>query len=290
VSRDTAARTVKTDVKPLLPAMRGLLYVAAVLVFLAGCQLFIFTGHTGSYFAFTIRNPLAAAFLGAGYWASAPFEALAARQRIWANARVVVPTVVVFTLLTLVATLTHLGTFHLSSQFAIGTRLVTWAWIAIYIVVPFLMLIFLADQLRTPGVDPPRSVLLPVWVYGLLAAQAVVLLGLGVALLTTSGQGAAWWPWKLTPLLAPATGAWLIAFGLAAAQVLAERDARRVLPVSVGSVVLAVLQLIALARYPGRFEWSSAVGVIYLALLGTMLITGSVGLAGARTRLGAPGS
>jgi hypothetical protein len=268
--------------------MRGLLYVAAVLVFLAGCQLFIFSDHTASYFAWTIRNPLAAAFLGAGYWASAPFEALAARQRIWANARVVVPTVLVFTLLTLAATLTHLGTFHLDRQFAISTRLVTGAWIAIYIAVPFLMLIFLAVQLRTPGVDPPRSVPLPAWLYGLLGVQAVVLLGLGVALLAT--PGAAWWPWKLTPLLASATGAWLIAFGVSAAQVLAERDARRVLPVSVGSVVLGVLQLIALARYPGRFEWSHAVGVLYLALLVTMLITGSVGLARALARPQAPGA
>jgi hypothetical protein len=131
-------------------------------------------------------------------------------------------------------------------------------------------------------------VALPAWVYGLLAVQAPVLLGLGVALLATSGQGAGWWPWKLTPLLASAIGAWLIAFGVAAAQVLAERDARRALPVSVGSVVLAVLQLIALARYPSRFAWSSSVGVLYLVLLVSMLITGSVGLARARTRPDAP--
>jgi len=110
-----------------------------------------------------------------------------------------------------------------------------------------------------------------------------VLLGLGVALLAVPGH-VAWWPWKLTPLLVPATGAWLIGFGVAAAQEVAERDARRLRPASVGSVLLAVLQLIALARYPGRFEWSSAAGVIYLALLATMLITGGVALARARSR------
>jgi hypothetical protein len=266
--------------------MRTLLYVAAVLVFLAGCQLFIFTGRTASYFAFTIHNPLAAAFLGAGYWASAPFETLAARQRVWANARIAVPTVLVFTLLTLAATLTHLGTFHLGSQFAISTRLVTWAWLAIYILVPLMMLVILVVQLRTPGGDPPRSAPLPGWLCGLLAVQALVLLGLGVALLVAPGLPHSWWPWKLTPLLAPATGAWLIGFGLAAAQEVAERDARRLLPASVGSIALAVLQLIALARYPGRFEWSSAGGVIYLALLAMMLITGGVGLALTRTRAG----
>src|SRR5215472_4760322 len=263
--------------------MRGLLYVAAVLVLLAGFQLFVFTDSTARYFAWTIRNPLGAAFLGAGYWASFAFEALAARQRVWANARIAVPTVLVFTVLTLVATLLNLGQFHLGGQFAISTRAVTWAWIAIYTVVPLLMVIILAVQLRTPGGDPPRSAPLPGWVYALLAVQAVVLLGLGVALFAAPGQ-AAWWPWKLTPLLAQATGAWLIGFGVAAAHELAERDAGRLVPASAGSVVLVVLQSIALARYPGRFEWSSAVGVIYLALLATMLITGGTGLALARSR------
>jgi hypothetical protein len=290
MSQDTATRAVKPAVKPLLPAMRGLLYVAAVLVFLAGCQLFIFSDRTASYFAWTIRSPLAAAFLGAGYWASVPFEALAARQRIWANARIAVPTVLVFTLLTLVTTLAHLDLFHLGGQFAISTRLVTWAWLAIYITVPLLMLIFLAVQLRTPGIDPPRSALLPPWLYGLLTLQAIVMLSLGVALVATSGQGAPWWPWKLTPLLAQAIGAWLIGFGVAAVQELVEEDARRLLPASVSSVLLAVLLFVALARYPDRFEWSSAAGAVYLFLLVTLLVTGGVGLARARAHPGAPTS
>ena len=54
-------------VKPIAPAMRWLLFAAAVLVFTAGFQLFVLTEHTGTYFAWTIANPLAAAFLGASY-------------------------------------------------------------------------------------------------------------------------------------------------------------------------------------------------------------------------------
>jgi hypothetical protein len=290
MSHGTATRSVKAAGKPLLPGMRRLLHVAAVLVLLAGFQLFVFTEHTASYFAWTIRNPLAAAFLGAGYWASASFEALAARQRIWANARIAVPTVLVFTVLTLVATLGHLELFHLGSQFAASTRIVTWAWIAIYTVVPVLMLIILTVQLRTPGDDPARAAPLPGWVYGLLAAQAAALLSFGLALFAVPDQAAPWWPWKLTPLLAQATGAWLIGFGVAAAHELAERDARRVLPASLSSVLLAVLQFIALARYPDRFAWSSAAGVIYVAFLVTMLVTGGVGLARARARPASPRS
>jgi len=40
-----------------------------------------------------------------------------------------------------------------------------------------------------------------------------------------------------------------------------------------------LLQVIALVRYPHQFEWGSASGIIYLVFLGTMLLTGTVGLA-----------
>jgi hypothetical protein len=207
--------------------MRRLLFTAAVLVLLAGIQLFVFTGRTDHFFAFTIANPLAAAFLGAGYWAAVAIEALAGRQALWASARIAVPAVLVFTVLTLAVTLTHLGQFHLGGRFAAGTQIVTVAWIAIYVLVPALMLILLLRQARTPGEDPPRASGLPAWLYVGLALQAAVLLGLGIALFAAPGAAAPLWPWALTPMMAQATGAWLISLGVAAGQALAERDARR---------------------------------------------------------------
>ena len=105
--------------KRLAPGMRRLLYTASVLVLLAGIQLFVFTGRTDSFFAFTVANPLAAAFLGAAYWAAVAIEALAGRQAVWANARIAVPAVLVFTILTLAVTLTHLGQLHLGGRFAV---------------------------------------------------------------------------------------------------------------------------------------------------------------------------
>jgi hypothetical protein len=264
--------------RPLVPGMRRLLFTAAVLVLLAGLQLFVFTGRTGTFFAWTIANPLAAAFLGAGYWASVSIEALAARQPLWANARIAVPTVFVFTVLTLVATLLHLGQFHLGGRFGAGTQIVTVAWIAVYAVVPLLMLIVLVVQARTPGVDPPRSAGLPAWLYAVLGTQAVVLLGFGVALFAAPGQAAPLWPWKLTPLGAQATAAWLISLGVAATHALLERDARRLRPAAVGYILLAVLEAVALARYPHRFEWHSASGTVYLIFLATMLLAGAGGM------------
>ena len=272
--------------RPLVPGMRRLLFTASVLVLLAGIQLFVFTGQTSHFFAFTIANPLAAAFLGAAYWAAVAIEALAGRQALWANARIAVPAVLVFTVLTLAVTLTHLGQLHLGSQHPAGTQIVTVAWIAIYVLVPALMLILLVVQARTPGTDPPRTAGLPAWLYAVLAAQAIVLLGLGIALFAAPAQAASLWPWRLTPMMAQATGAWLIALGVAAAHALAERDARRLRPAAAGSILLAAALAVALARYPHQFAWRSASGIAYLIFLATMLLTGAVGLARGLPRSG----
>jgi hypothetical protein len=265
--------------RALAPGMRRLLFTASVLVLLAGIQLFVFTGRTDHFFAFTIANPLAATFLGAAYWAAVPIEALAARQPLWANARIAAPAVFVFTVLTLAVTLTHLGQLHLGGRFAAGTQIVTVAWIAIYVLVPALMLILLGVQARTPGADPPRASGLPAWLYVGLALQAAVLLGLGIALFAAPEAAAPLWPWALTPMMPQATGAWLISLGVAAGHALAEREACRLRPAAAGYILLAVLLSIALARYPHQFQWGSASGITYLIFLATMLLTGAVGFA-----------
>jgi hypothetical protein len=271
-------RDANLTLEPLGHGMRRLLFIAAFLVFLAGFQLFVFTGQTATHFAWTIVNPLAAAFLGAAYWAAVAIEALAGRQALWANGRIAVPAVLVFTVLTLVTTLLHLGKFHLGAKFASGTQVVTWAWIAIYALVPVLMLIVLVRQARVPGTDPPRSAPLPRWLNVLLGAQAVVLIGFGIVLFIAPRQTAPLWPWKLTTLVAQATASWLIALGVAAAQALIERDARRLLPASAGYLLLGILELVALARYPHQFRWGSGPGVIYVIFVGTILLAGAAGL------------
>jgi hypothetical protein len=278
--RAAGSRPIDTNLtlKPLVPGMRWLLFIAAGLVFLAGFQLFVFTGQTATHFAWTIVNPLAAAFLGAAYWSAFAIEALAGRQALWASARIAVPAVLVFTVLTLMTTLLHLGKFHLGAKFEAATQFVTWAWIAIYALVPLLMLIVLVRQARAPGTDPPRTARLPRWLYVLLGVQAIVLVGFGIALLIAPAQTAPLWPWKLTTLVAQASGSWLIALGVAAAQALIERDARRLLPASAGYVLLGILELIALARYPHQFRWGSMPGVVYLIFLGTILTAGAAGL------------
>jgi hypothetical protein len=263
-------------VTPLTAGMRRLLIVSGGLVLVTAVQLFVFSEQTDVLFAWTIQPPLTAASLGAAYAASCVLEWLAARERTWARARVAVPAVLMFTTLTLAATLFHLDRFHLDSPAPV-TRAAAWAWLVIYASVPPVMAVLLARQLWASGVDPPQSARLAPAVRGLLAFQAVVMLGLGSALFVAPQFVAAVWPWALTPLTARATGAWLVGLGVAAVHVVVEDDPWRVRPAMAGFAALGALQLVALARYPGSVNWAGPSGWVYVGFLLTLLGIGLVG-------------
>lgn len=258
--------------------MRALLWVATVLVFLAGVQLFLFPERTERYFAWTIDPPLTAVFLGAAYWSSVAFEARAALARTWADARIAVPTVFVFTTLTLLVTLVHIDAFHLGSTHEVGTRAVTWAWIAIYVTVPVVMAVLWVAQERQPGGDPPPQAPLPGWLTVLVGVQALILLPLGAYLLLAPEDASAVWPWDLTALTGRATGAWVMSLGVAAAHAVVERDVGRLQPAAVAYLTFGVLQTIALLRYPDTPDWADPSAVVYVAFLASAVVAGGAAL------------
>ena len=269
-----------TPIRPLTAGMRRMLLAASALVFVVGIQLFILAEQTDRYFAWTINPPLTAAFLGAAYWASFLLEFLAARQPVWARARIAVPAVLLFTGLMLVATLLHLDRFHLDSAFG-------WVWLAVYVVVPPLMLALLVHQLRVPGRDPPRRAPLRPWLRLVLCFHAAVLLALGAALFLLPQTAAPLWPWMLTPLTGRAIGAWLLALGVAAAHLSWENDVERGHVAMPGYAVLGGLELVALARYPGALDWGEPRAWVYLLFLLSVLAVGLYGWRAASS-LGSP--
>lgn len=263
--------------RPLTTGMRLMLVVASALVFLVGIQLFVLTEHTARYFAWTVNPPLTAAALGGAYWASSVLELLAARQRTWARARIAVPAVLVFTTLTLATTLLHLDRFHLGGRFAVATQVATWAWIAVYALVPVLMSILLVFQHRAAGIDVPRRNSLPRWLRVVLGVHAVVMLSLGFGLFLAPEATLALWPWMLTPLTARAIGGWLLGLGLAAAHAAAENDWSRVTVATHAYILLGVLEFVALMRYPNTVDWGRPGTWIYLLFLVSFLLVGIYG-------------
>lgn len=255
---------------------RTILLIASVLVFMVGVQLFVLTESTDRLFAWTINSPLTAAFLGAAYWASCVMEFTASRRPRWADARIAIPAVLVFTGVTLVVTLIHLDLFHLDEP-SLVTRFLTWSWLFVYAVVPPVMLVLLVRQMRAPGVDPARRWTLPAWFRVLLGIHAAVLVPMGISLLFVPDVAAQWWPWALTPLTGRAIGAWLVGLGIAAAQAVGENDWMRIRPATMSYAAFAVLEFGALARYPDEVAWSTPQAWVYLVFLASSLGIGGYG-------------
>jgi hypothetical protein len=259
-------------IRPVHPGWRLVFPPFLVLTALSTVILYVDATDTDEIFAWTVLPPVSAAFLGAGYASGFVLMALTVRERVWANARVALVTVLVFTLCTLGATLAHLGNFHFDRtglpQFA------AWFWLAVYVVVPLTMSVVLVLQVRMPGVDPEVRRPLPPVLRVVLAIQAVALGVVGAALLLDPARMQPLWPWELTPLTARAIGAWVFALGAAAAMVVAERDAWRLRAAAVTYVVLGVLHLGALVRFADDIRWGEPQTWIYLVVVASMVVTG----------------
>lgn len=112
-------------IKPTLIWTRRVLYFSSALVISVGLSLYLLSESTETFFSWTIQVPLTAAFLGSGYLSSFILEFLAAREPVWARSRIAMPAVLVFTILTLIATLIHLDKFHFNAP-QILTAAGTW--------------------------------------------------------------------------------------------------------------------------------------------------------------------
>ncbi|GAA4667542.1 hypothetical protein [Kineococcus glutinatus] len=268
--------------RPLVPAVRALLAAFAVLTLVATTQLFVFGRDTASGFAWTVRPPLSAAFLGAGYGAGCVLVVLSLRRGTWGAARVGFLTVWLFATAVLLVTLLHLDRFHLGAA-GFVPRAAAWGWLAVYVAVPVAMAVALHAQLRAPGEDPRAGPRLGRGLHVALGAQAVLFLLVGVALFAVPAARDRW-PWQLTPLTARAIACWLLALGLAAVLVVADDDLQRLRPAAATYAVLGVLQLFALLRFRADVDWGRAAAWAYLAAVCAVLSSGAAGLARSRRR------
>ncbi len=273
---------MEANFRPLSKWMRWLLYAASCLVFLAGFQLFILTEYTDRYFAWTITPPITAAFLGGAYWASVAVELIAAREHFWARARIAIPAVWLFTTLTLIVTLLQLDKFHFNSPDLIP-RFAAWFWLAIYAGVPIAILLTLVVQRRISGGDPLRQSHFPTWLRFMLPVQGGIMLIVGAALFVAPSTTISIWPWKLTLLTGRAIGAWLLAIGVASFHAIWENDLLRIRPLGGGFAVIALLEIVAMLRYPQNLDWSLPQTWVYLIFTLTVFVVGFYVLLRSRT-------
>ncbi len=255
-----------------MSATRIILRVAAVLVSIAGFQLFVLGEHTDAYFAWTIKSPITAAFIGAAYWSSLPIVLGGVRGRVWAQTRISYFSPLVFTVSMLIATAMHLDALHLHQTGALFPVFAAWSWVAVYFIVPVAEIVILGFQLRAPGGDPPRIAPMPVAIRAIILAQAAIMLLIGAVLFVAPLAGAGLWPWKLTAFTAQVTGGWLLGLGVAGAEAVWENDWTRV-TAAVGSyLAFGVLQAVVLLRYGASLGWGGAGLSVYTAFIASIVI------------------
>ena len=264
------------NLKQTTAGIRIILYVASFLVLSVGLSLYFLSAKTDIYFSWTIDPPMTAAFLGAGYLASFLIEFLAAREKIWARARIAVPGVLAFTILTSIVTLIHLDKFHFDSPVFI-TLAGTWVWLFIYISVPIALSILWALQARQPGADPDRKVLLPVWLRSTLILQGLVMFIFGSAMLLIPEVTIPLWPWKLSVLTSRAIGAWGVGIGVIALHAAWENAWARLSPMFISYFTYGALQVINLLRYPDVIDWASPSAMLYTLFVISIFLAGAYG-------------
>jgi hypothetical protein len=269
------------------PGMRRMLYIASGLVFLVGVPLFLLPNSTATYFSWTVNPPITAMFLGAAYWSSFCLEFFCARELYWDRARVAVPAVLLFTFLTLVATLLHIDKFHFGSDFQLITQLGTWVWLGVYAFVPPVLAFLWFQQSKVSGTNSSASTPLPTWVKRVLIVHAGIFLPLGVLFFIVPTQVTPlFWSWSLSALTGRAVGAWLLGIGTAAAHMAWEDDLARSYGGLIGYTMFGVLELIALARFATArtvdtneliIAWGSWQAWAYLLILLSVVVAGGYG-------------
>ena len=264
--------------RPMTPGVRAGLVAIASVIFWLGLSLFVFPGHTDTLFAWTIQPPLTAAFLGASYWASTTLAVACASERDWARGRAFAAPYLVAGVVLLWVTLVHIDRFHMDA-------VTGWAWLILYVVFPPSVLVLLGRQLRTPGVEPAVRAPIAPPILALIAAQGIVMVALGAALVIAPVDAASLWPWTVTPLTGRAIGTFVLAQGVLSLVVCRERDWSRVRPAMLQCAVVGTLQLVAILRFSDTLDWDTAGAWIYLGFVVSLLAVGAYGtLRAVRTR------
>jgi hypothetical protein len=190
----------------LLALTRAGIWVLFVLALANGLFLYLAPSQAAVHYAWSIKPPVSAAFIGAGFLAGSVVTALVlfATKR-WRSLQTLPPALWVLATSLLVATIVH----HAKFKFGYPP---TWLWLIVYAGVPLAVPVLVYRQRRTaesrPATDPA---LRPTRV--LSAIFGVLLLAGATALYAAPVAVGKHWPWLLTPLLGRVVAAWYALFG-----------------------------------------------------------------------------
>jgi hypothetical protein len=198
--------------------------------------------------------PLHARFLGAMYLSGATAMALCVLASRWAQVRVILPMIAIWTGMLFVISLWHLPEFNFA-------RPQPWVWFGAYLLYPFIALWFAWQQ---RAVDrTPAGAALPKWASVYMTLQGVVSTVLGLALLFAPGFMVAAWPWQITSLLAQLYAAPFLSYGLGSFMLARSRTWSEVRIASASIMVFAAGALLASVIHRQLFSTADVSGRLW---------------------------
>jgi hypothetical protein len=190
----------------LLALTRAGIWILFVLAAANGLFLYFLPGRAATDYAWAIKPPVSAAFIGAGFLAGTLATGLVLfATRRWRSLQTLPIALWVLATTLALATVIHNDRFKFDYP-------PTWVWALVYAGVPFAVPVLVYRQRRTaesrPAADPR---LRPVRVIS--AAIGAVMLAGSLALYLAPADLGQHWPWMLTPLLGRVVAAWYALFG-----------------------------------------------------------------------------
>src|SRR3954451_14012514 len=190
----------------VLPLTRAGVWILFVLAAANGLFLYLAPGRAETDYAWSIKPPVNAAFIGAGFLAGTLATGLVLRYATrWRTFSTLPIALWVLATTLLAATIIH------HDRFKFGYP-PTWVWTLVYAGVPFAVPYLVWRQGRAAEPEPPADPALT----PLRAISAVVGLAIlvgAIALFAAPVSLGKHWLWPLTPLLARAVAAWYALFG-----------------------------------------------------------------------------
>jgi hypothetical protein len=247
---------------PVLALTRAGIWILLVLAAANGLFLYVLPGLADSEYAWSIRPPVNAAFIGAGFLAGTLATGLVlATATRWRTFSTLPPALWGLASTLLAATIIHHDRFKWEYP-------PTWVWALVYAAVPLAVPFLVARQRRVAEAQPAADPALR----GLRVLSAIVGVPLVIgaaALFVAPVELGQHWPWPLTPLLARAVAAWYALFGtmLVSCAIALRRPAEAIIAyatLAAWSALLLALPLMHPDDVSGGGLWIS----LMLALLG----------------------
>ncbi len=175
--------------------------------------------------------PFHARFIGAIYLSGVIIMGASMMARHYAEVKVAVFIIWIWTGSLFVISLFHLSEFDFS-------RNQVWIWFGAYIVYPLIG--FCLSWLHRDTGKEAVEMSLPNWIRNYFFIQGIIISALALALLFAPDLMASIWPWKITPMLAQIYSGPFLAYGIGSLMSSRQRTWSEVRIVAMGTFVFAV--------------------------------------------------